>query len=377
MHLVILLFIILGFIIFNNIKNNDTENNKYILIIGFVLLVFYLCNDMLYKDKLENNCILGLGPDCGGKATAVTNNTTNITRINNNTLNQMNKQISDVTANAMINNSSKAIITTKINQKITFAGCEISGNVDINGSSQSTKAYVDFSAVEVSKVENEMAQEMLTSLVSEISSKFKTKDLAKMDAKAEASLEDSGWLPSGGGSTSSKTNNTYNLKSVNNNHRNISNLVEDIINTNFEVNSSQECIDEMKVNQELDFAGCKVGGSVEINNFTQEASVKNIAECILKQGTVQSIVNKSINEMGVKVSDETIAETEVEQTAESFSKTVNKGIGSSASMASSGMITSCMLAAILLPALIWGLTSDENQGKAIDTGTNIAKLAAV
>lgn len=375
MHLVILLFIILGFIIFNNIKNDKTKNNKYVLLTGFILLVFYLCNELFYRNEKEDYCVLGIVGNCGGKASSSSTNTTNITRINKSTLNQMNEQISDVTANAMINNSSKAIITTKVNQSIDFAGCKIKGNLIINGSSQSTKAYVDFSAVEVSKVENEMAQEMLTSLVSKISSEFKEKDLARMNAKAEASLEDSGWLPSGGGSTSSKTNNTYNLKDVNIKHRNISNLVKDIINTNFEVNSSQECIDEMKVNQELDFAGCNIGGNVEINNFTQEASVKNVAECILKQGTVSSVINKSLNEMDVEVADKSSVETDIEQTAESFSKTVNKGVGASASMASSGMILSSVLIIAAAPIIFWIATPDDVKKQVVDKAGTAAKMA--
>lgn len=254
---------------------------------------------------------------------AVSNNSTKITEVSKNTLNLLNEQINDITASSMIQNSSAAVSSTIISQDLNFSGCKIKGDINITGGGQDAKAFVNFDAVEVSKVENEVAQEMLNNITAKIKNSLDSDTVATMDAAAEASLK-SGWNPFNG-KVDTKTSNKFNLNVNTDNTQNIQNVIKQAINTNFDVESSQKCVDEQKISQEVDFKDCSAL-NLNIKNYTQNASVENLGECMLKQGIANTVINKAASSMGVEATSDDEIKAKVEQKAKSKSTLVETGL---------------------------------------------------
>lgn len=274
---------------------------------------------------------------------AVSNNSTNITEVSKNTLNLLNEQINDVTANAMIQNSSAAVSTTKISQDLNFEGCKVKGDINITGGGQDAKAVVNFDAIEVSKVENEIAQEMLDSITSKIKNNLSSNTVAAMDAAAKASLN-SGFNPFKD-KVDTKTDNKFNLNIEQDNTQNIQNIVKQAINTNFDVEQSQKCVDEQSVEQKVDFKDCSAL-NINITNYTQEASVENLGKCMLQQGIANTVINKAASNMGIETVSEAKIEAKVKQESKSESTLVAdlfSPIGFGISGLSSCLLVCCVL----------------------------------
>jgi hypothetical protein len=278
---------------------------------------------------------------------ANSDNSTNITQVEKSTVNLLNKQINDVTANSMIKSSSSASSFTKISQDLDFAGCKIAGNLNIDGGGQDAKAYINFDVIEVSKVENKVAQEMFSKIMSTLKSKLDSKTLAEMDAAAKGSLN-TGFNPFGA-KVQSNSINSFGINTMSEDNQNIRNVVKQAINVNFDVETSQSCIDEQVVEQKADFENCTVGGNVNMNNYTQNASVENVGKCLLKQGVANTIVNKAAADLGVETVSELKAETKVKQkgtSSASLTATLFGGMGSAAS----GISIACLVIVALFVA---------------------------
>lgn len=251
------------------------------------------------------------------------NNTNNQTYITENTVNILNKTTNEAVANAMIKSNSSCSTLNTIDQLISFHGCEIGGDLNINNVKQDAMITVDFSCVNVFKAEQEMAQALMAELVNQLQSEMDAKSLNDMNTKAETAAVSSGIL-SGDSSSDSNVNNTYNLKVVNQNNTAIQNVVANSVQANFEVESIQKCMSEAAIKQTQDYSNCKVGGNVNVSELAQSAGISSVVKCVNQSGTVQSVMNQAANDMNVVVkadtkvtSESTIANT-IKTTAESL-----------------------------------------------------------
>src|SRR5579872_3553120 len=114
-----------------------------------------------------------------------TNNETNQTFTTQNTMNILNETVNSAVANALLRNNSSCSSLLDINQRITFRGCRIAGDLNLGGIRQEAIMTVDFSCVNAFKAEQNMAQTILSEIMSNISSNMDVNSENAMNTYAE------------------------------------------------------------------------------------------------------------------------------------------------------------------------------------------------
>lgn len=282
-------------------------------------------------------------------------------------MNMLNENINTAVANSIMKNNSKCVSSTSITQQSNI-NCKNVGNITSN-SNQTAEATVVFSCLQVNKSEQEMAQEILNSLVGQMKSNLNAKTLNNMNNQAESiasaaaaaqaaaasAAKTSGFLPIGNSNSSassdSKSNSTsisnniatniYDVKTTTDNTANIQNVIKNNINATFDVENINTCITNVGIDQQHN-VNCDNANNIDWNT-TQNAGIKAIARCIAENGGTASIISKSATDLGVKILSESESEaiskienklkTSSESTSKSESKSESKattsGIGAS------------------------------------------------
>jgi len=296
-------------------------------------------------------------------------------------MNLLNKQINTAIAKTTIDNSAACKSSINQLQIIDISGCKIGGNIDISKSSLNQTATVDFKCIQVSDIQNTVAQEIMGEIMGKIKSGLDSESLNNMVSYAESEAK-TGFLsaPWGGSDSTSVAKNTYNLDVTNDNTTDIQNIVKNSINVEFNVNDVQECINEIEQKQALLAKNCETGGDLKINNIEFNQGVASTAECLQSKGIAQKITNTAGTVLGVEIEAETKSEAQVDQSAKAESKSLNAGIGdifsastdsitgSMSSVAGAPVISSvicsvCILLLIIIGALFYFTTEGGQERK--------------
>jgi hypothetical protein len=255
-------------------------------------------------------------------------NTNDQTYISKNTVEILNKTTNEAVANALIKSNSSCSTVNTIDQLISFSGCQIGGDLNISNVKQDAMITVDFSCVNVFKAEQEMAQALMSQLVSQLQSEMDAKSLNDMNTKAQTGASTSGIL-SGNSKADSNVTNTYNLKVVNENNTAMQNVVANSVQANFEVESIQKCMAQAAIQQTQDYSNCKVAGNVNVSELTQNSGISSVVKCVNQSGTVQSVMNQAANDMNIVVKSDTsvVSESVIANTIKTTAESVGLGGG--------------------------------------------------
>lgn len=320
----------------------------------------------------------------GSSSKSVSNNENNQTIVNKNTMKIMNEQVNTAIAKTTINNSASCKQSTNQSQVLDMSGCEAGGDIIIGGPDNpidfTQVATVNFSCIQVAKIENEVAQEIMGEIMGKIKSGLDSESLNKMTAYAESEAK-SGFLATGSSDSDSTANNTFNLNVKNDNLTDISNVVKNSINVEFNAEDVQECVNEVEQHQELNAKNCKAGGDVKVGNIKFNQGVSATAECLQTKGISQKITNAAGTVLGVVVEADTKSKAVVEQDASSKSSATSSGVadvfgaslgsitGSMSSIAGgpiassgiSSVVCCCCIISIILIAVLFYFTTGEGQ----------------
>lgn len=260
------------------------------------------------------------------KSSSVSTNENNQTIVNRNQINMLNEQVNEAISKTKIDSSTKCNGSLKEAQALSLAQCEIGGDLNVSNIDFAQRAVVDFKCLQKSKVDNQIAQDILTEVMGQIQSTMDQESINRMASKAEASAS-AGFASWGTKAQSrSRSDNKFNLSVTNDNTTNIQNVLKNAINIEFEEKDVQDCAAEIFQKQELDLSGCKVGGNVNIEDVSYDQGAKLLGECIQSKGISQKISNLASSALGVVVEAETESRTRVEQEAESTSTSETSGL---------------------------------------------------
>lgn len=241
----------------------------------------------------------------------------------------LNEQVNEVIAKTKIDNSASCRGSINQAQALSLAGCTVGGDLNINNINFEQNAeVVDFKCLQNSKVDNEMAQEILSGIMGEIQSTLDNESLNRMTTAAETSATGNPALfGNSSASSTSKSTNKFNLQVTNDNTTSIQNIVKNAINTEFNVKDVQECVAEIAQKQEIDVSNCDVGGNVNVSDVFYNQSAQLLAECIQNKGISQKIVNSASTDLGVIIESETESKAEVDQEATATATSESGGFG--------------------------------------------------
>lgn len=257
-------------------------------------------------------------------SSTTTTNESDVTYINENTYNLLNKNITNAVANAIIKNDTTCQALTSIDQIVDFSKCKVAGDLNISGVTQNSTASVDFSCLNVAKAEQAMAQTILSEMVADLQTEFDNQAINNMKTAASTSSSSSGLFTTGSNS-STTTNNKYNLVSDNKVNTEIQNVIINNINTNFETENIQKCIGDLEVKQKQDYSSCEVGGSLNVSDLEQTSSVSTVVDCVNKSGTTQNIINNIGSDLNIAVKSTTTNSSTSEITTETETKSTADG----------------------------------------------------
>lgn len=260
----------------------------------------------------------------GASSKAYAKNENNQIIVNRNELNILNEQVNEVISKSVIDSSKSCNSMVNQLQLLDLSGCETEGNLDVSNIGFKQTAAVDFSCIQISDVQNQVAQEMLSEIMSSVKSSMDITSLNTLTAKADA-LAKQGFLGIGGSKAESATENIYNLNVSNESTQNLENIVKNSINSEFKANDVQNCINTITQRQIINARNCKAGGDINVNRIKYEQAVEAMIECIQKSEIANKIINKIATELVEVVEADTTGEITVEQESTSEAEARTEG----------------------------------------------------
>lgn len=233
--------------------------------------------------------------------------------------------------NTMTENSSSCSASSKSLQEQSTVIGSISGvnNVKIGGGTQQQTSKLSLSCVDVTVIQNSIANDISSAFTNQLETKFDTDAMAKLEANAKSQSQN-GVASFGTSSSSSNTNNIYNLNISNN----ISQTMKDIINNEIQQNFSVKTLKDRLATLQQEQKSKLVIGSIvnsenlDLGNATQTQDGELIMTAVSKDETINSTIDKIANQLNTisTTGVTTKATSEVKGTAESESK--QKGVDS-------------------------------------------------
>lgn len=280
------------------------------------------------------------------RSTSNIDNSVSLTYINQNTAEILNKTTNEAVANALIKHSNSCSVLNEIQQTISLAGTRVAGDLNLSNIRQTAVITVDFSCINASNAEQDMAQSLLSELTVGLQSQLDAKTLNDIETRAENVASSQGV---GGGRSSTRTDvdNSFNLTTINNTHTNTQNIIANSVQSNFEVDSIQECISNAAIRQKMDFSGMDVGGNANLSDLSQDASISAVVNCVNESGTVQKVMNDVANKLGIVIDTGTTSDVVNLVTTETKGSAESTGLGTLASYSSCTSM-SCLQLLIIL-----------------------------
>lgn len=290
------------------------------------------------------------------KAVSVNNN--NQTIVNKNAINFLNQQISETISKTTINNSAKCMSSVNQSQVLDLSGCEAGQDINVTNVDMKQVAVVDFSCIQVSSIQNTVAQEIMSEIMGQIKANTDATSLNSMDAAAAAAAT-TGTLAAGTSDADSTSVNNFNLQVRTDNTTNIQNIIKTSINNEFNVEDVQNCINQIDQEQKINLSRCKAGNNINVSGIKMEQGITSTAKCVQEKNVAQKIIDNAVSRLGVIIEAETKSKAEVTMKATSESTAATEGLndllgascGSSDSAGSAQMSIICIIIVIVLAVL--------------------------
>ncbi len=233
--------------------------------------------------------------------------------VNKNIMNTITEQASSCTAQAI----ARQQIKTKVGDIVGSKG------VKVGGGEQEQKVKVKLSCVDVSKVENQMANDIANAFATQLETKFDNDAMAKLEGNAKTQAE-GGFLPLGSTSSDSNVTNNYNLNVSNKISKTMKDMITNETQRNFHTKTLKERLATLQAEQvmETEVGNIKNSEDVQVGGGKQKQDAELIMEAISQDQTINKTIDKIANQLNsIDVTGVTTkAATEVSATATSEAK---------------------------------------------------------
>jgi hypothetical protein len=239
--------------------------------------------------------------------------------VNKNIMNTMTEQASSCTAAAI----------AKQTQKTKVGNIKGLKRGKIGGGDQEQKVKVKLSCVDVSKIENNMANDVANAFASQLETKFDTSAMAKLEGNAKTQAE-GGFLPLGSTKTDSNVSTNYDLNVSNKISKTMHDMITNETQRNFHTKTLKERLATLQAEQamETEVGNIEDSEDLEIGGGKQKQDAELIMEAIAEDQTINKTIDKIANQLNsIDVTGVTTkAATEV--TASATSEAKQKGFDS-------------------------------------------------
>ncbi len=236
---------------------------------------------------------------------------------------QINKQIS----NTVVSNAKSCSADINNNQAITIKGFTTKGDFNFTAN-QEQAAALTFSCVQASTVRNSAGSEIISNMMNTLQNTVSNEALSQLDAAAKNNASSS-FGAIGNTQTNTNVNTINNYKSVTENHKDIENVLKNVVQNNFTSENVSHCISQVNNNQQVNLQEVNVGGKAVIA-IDQSQAANTMSECVQNDNVGNKILNAAIGAMGIKVQDKStsasVMQTKSEVVAEAHMAGYLEGI---------------------------------------------------
>ena len=297
----------------------------------------------------------------GNSSSSSVTNENNTLIVNETDIQVLNKSLNNFITNTTIEDAKKCSAGISQLQTVKFKGVKTTGDFNLN-LNQKQAAALTFDCLQTSTVRNEIANQMMQSMMDKIENTNSSDVLNKMESLA-AAKQTSGFLSTSfGSSTSSDASNKVNYTQRNTTHQNLQNIVENAVQNNFTTKNLSECISKINQDQNVEVINLDIGGNVNAV-IAQDQAAELFSQCIQTNDIGNSITQALTSDLGVetKTTNAVKTETDMKGTAESVQE--NRGpleslgalFGSLFASFGGGWMGSCMSCIICIVLIVVGI----------------------
>jgi hypothetical protein len=190
---------------------------------------------------------------------------------------------------------------------VSITGIELKDNSSINFGdvSQKQNAVLDFSCIQMTSLANDLKTGIASEFMNTLNNNFSSDILDKLEAKAASSAKNS-FGSTGNSNSDTNTIVENDMSSTNKTRVNINTLVQNTVNNTLNMNSVNECINNVKTSQLVEISNIKASGnaSATIANISQEQSSVLVATCTQTSNIGSSLTNNIASALGITVASD-------------------------------------------------------------------------
>lgn len=312
----------------------------------------------------------------GNSSSSSVTNQNNTLIVNDTDIKVLNQSLNDFTTNTTINDAKKCSAGISQLQSVKFKNITAEGDLNLT-LDQNQAAALTFDCLQQSTVRNDIANQMMQSMMDNIEQTNSSDVLNKLDSLAQASQTNGFLSTSFGNSTSSDASNIVNYNQRNTVHQNLQNVVQNVIQNNFTTNNLSECISAVKQDQNVDVENVTVGKNINAAiNQTQAASL--FAKCVQTNDVGNTITQALTSQLGVQVATTNAIKTETSMEASAESVQENRGpleslgalFGSLFASCGGGWMGSCVSIIICIVVIVVGIFIFKKMTSSSDNADN-------
>jgi hypothetical protein len=275
-----------------------------------------------------------------GNSSSSSSNIVNNTTTNNETnYNNIQKSTTNVAVESIMTAAANCSASIDQNQNTTLGNLVARGKGSKIGISQNQSANLNFSCVQISKMENKIQTDMVNKIMQELENNFSAEAKAQMKAAAEAKQANGALSTAIASSSSSNSNVTNNTTTNNVLNTNIQNIVTNNVSQNMKTSNLQECISNLVQNQNMNAGNLSALEGGEIN-LSQDQVATSVAECKQMNQMSAGIAAGVFADLDISAKNDARTSSDTVASAESKSTQENQGIITALGGAISGIIGS-------------------------------------
>lgn len=227
-----------------------------------------------------------------------------------NTVNQVIDNKIDLTAikettykniiNTMTENSSSCAANAKSSQDQSTTIGSISNlkGARIGGGTQKQSSKLSLSCVDVTTIQNNMANDIANAFSTQLESKFDTEAMAKLEGNAKAQAQN-GVASFGLTNSEANVNNTYNLNISNNISKTMKDIINNEVQRNFNVKTLKDRLATLQQEQKsrLVIGSITDSENLDLGNAMQIQESELVMSAVSKDETINSTIDKIANQL--------------------------------------------------------------------------------
>jgi len=286
----------------------------------------------------------------GGDSKSRSNVTSNVTNllVNQSDLNFLNSQLNDLSTDIVMNAAKTCSTTVYLQNLLDFSEATIAGDFVATGVNLSQLAEVSFGCVNTDTVTSEITVDMIDSMLASLNSSLDASAINDIEntSAAEAST---GFLATGDTSSRSNLDQTLTNTIINEDTKNIQNVMENVIDNRMENNSIQECISNVQMIQGYDGERMTLGGSFYLEDYNSEQVSDTFGKCIQDSTFTNDITTAVTKELGMEIIDDVSMGTDNTVT------NISESIAFSGGLFGMGSLSCCLLMILCVVGVLFFL----------------------